>query len=351
MDIKEAIQRLIEKSDLTEKETSDVFEQIMSDQATDAQIGSFLTALRLKGETIDEITAAAKIMRKKAVRLNVRASVDMNTEDINLDEEMIVDTCGTGGSGINAFNISTVCAIIVAACGIKVAKHGNRSASSQCGSADVLEELGVNLDLTPEKTATCIKKIGIGFLYAPLYHSAMKYAIGPRRQIGIRTIFNVLGPLTNPAKANAQVLGVYSDKLTEKMAYVLKNLGVKRAFVVCGMDALDEITITGKTKVSELKNGTVATYYIEPLDFDLPVSKLEDIKGGDAKKNAAIIMDILNGKKGAKRDIVLLNSAAALVASSKAKNFKDGISLAAETIDSHKASEKLKELKEISHKL
>ena len=341
MDIKEAIQRLIEGIDLTEEQMQGVFEQIMSGKATDAQIGAFLTALRLKSETVEEITGAAKIMRKKATKL----------EGINISQEIILDTCGTGGSGTNTFNISTTCAFVVAGCGVKVAKHGNKSISSQCGSADVLNELGVNLDLPPEKVAECIKRIGIGFLYAPLFHSAMKHVLGPRRELGIRTIFNVLGPLTNPANANAQVLGVYEEKLVEVIANVLKNLGSRFAFVVHGLDTLDEITITGPTKISELRNNEVNTYYIKPQDFDIPLAQLEDIKGGNAKQNAKIIIDVLSGKKGPKRDVVLLNSAAALVAAVKARDFKEGIKLASDSIDSKRALKKLEELKEITHQL
>jgi len=351
MDIKEAIQELIQNIDLTEKQMQEVFNQIMSGKAKDSQIGAFLTALRLKGETVDEITAAAKIMRKKVLRLDLKTSVDIDREDINIDKETILDTCGTGGSGTNTFNISTACAFVVAGCGVTVAKHGNRSVSSQCGSADVLNELGVNLDLTADKTAECIRKIGIGFLFAPLYHSAMKYAIGPRREIGIRTIFNILGPLTNPANANAQVLGVYEEHLVETMADVLKNLGCRFAFVVHGLDTLDEITITGPTKVAELKNNEINTYYIKPQDFDIPVADLEDIKGGNAKENAKIIIDVLSGQRGPKRDVVLLNSAAALVAAVKARDFKEGIKLAADSIDSNKAIAKLEQLKKITHQL
>ncbi|HDM37601.1 MAG TPA: anthranilate phosphoribosyltransferase, partial [Candidatus Omnitrophica bacterium] len=339
--IKEAIQRLIEGIDLTEEQMQGVFEQIMSGKATDAQIGAFLTALRLKSETVEEITGAAKIMRKKATKL----------EGINISQEIILDTCGTGGSGTNTFNISTTCAFVVAGCGVKVAKHGNKSISSQCGSADVLNELGINLDLPPEKVAECIKRIGIGFLYAPLFHSAMKHVLGPRRELGIRTIFNVLGPLTNPANANTQVLGVYEEKLVEVIANVLKNLGSRFAFVVYGLDGLDEITITGPTKISELRNNEVNTYYIKPQDFDIPPAQLEDIKGGDVKENAKIIIEVLSGKKGPKRDVVLLNSAAALVAADKARDFKEGIKLASDSIDSKRALRKLEELKEITHQL
>lgn len=351
MDIKEALAKVIKSQDLTEEETKAVFGQIMSGKATDAQIGAFITALRLKGETVDEITGAARIMREKAIKLDVNANIDIDAEDINIDTETIIDTCGTGGSGTNTFNVSTACAVIVSACGLKVAKHGNRSVSSACGSADVLKELGVNIDLAPDKVAECVKKIGLGFLYAPLYHGAMKYAIAPRREIGIRTIFNVLGPLTNPAGANSQVLGVYSGDLTDIMAEVLKKLGVKSAFVVHGEDHLDEITVTGKTKISELKNNTINTYNIKPEDFNMKTYELADIRGGNAKENAQIILDVLEGKEGAKRDIVLLNSAAALIAGNVVNDFDEGIFRAQEAIDKRLALAKLDELKKLTNEL
>ena len=343
MGIKEAIQEVIKGNSLSEDEMAGVFEQIMSGGATDAQIGSFLTAIRLKGETVEEITGAARIMREKATKLKVKTSVNIN--------ETVIDTCGTGGSGTNTFNVSTISAFVVAGCGIKVAKHGNRSVSSRCGSADVLKELGVNIDLSPEKVADCVKKIGIGFLFAPLYHEAMKYAIGPRREIGIRTIFNVLGPLTNPAGADSQVIGVYDDSLTEIIARVLKNLGTRRAFIVHGLDGLDEITITTDTKVSELRNNEIKTYSIKPEDFDIPRSTLNDIRGKDAKVNAEIALSVLSGEKGPRRDIVLLNSAAALTAASKADDIRAGINLAKESIDSQKAINKLSQLKKVSNEL
>lgn len=347
--IKNAIKKVVEGTSLTQEEATDVFNEIMSGKVTEAQIGSFLTALRLKGETVDEITGAATIMRKMADSIDVTASIDIDREEINIDEETILDTCGTGGSGTNTFNISTACAFVVAGCGVKVAKHGNKSVSSQCGSADVIEELGINLDLPPKKVEDCVKKIGIGFLYAPLFHSAMKNAIGPRREIGIRTIFNIVGPLTNPAGANAQVLGVYEDKLTNVMAKVLRNLGTKYAFVVHGLDTLDEVTITGQTKITELKNKKIKTYYVKPQDFDLPVAELEDIRGGDVSENAQTILNILKGEKGPKRDIVLLNSALALVAAVKARDFNEGMKLARESIDSEKAYKKLEALREYTN--
>ncbi|MDP6685474.1 MAG: anthranilate phosphoribosyltransferase, partial [Candidatus Omnitrophota bacterium] len=255
-----------------------------------------------------------------------------------------------GGSGTNTFNVSTASAFVVAGAGLKVAKHGNKSVSSLCGSADVMKELGVNIDITPEKVGECIEKIGIGFLFAPLFHGAMKHAIGPRREIGIRTIFNILGPLTNPAKANTQVLGVYAEDLTEKIANVLNNLGAKRAFVVHGADGLDEVTITGKTKVSEVKDKKVKTYYVEPKDFGVKSAKLEDIRGGDSKENAKIVKGVLDGNKGPALDIVLINASCALVAGGRAKDFKEGVKIAKESISSGKAKGKLKALIEFTNK-
>lgn len=343
--IKEAIEKIVKKIDLTEAETRGVFGEIMSGKATPAQIGSFVTALRMKGETVDEITGAARVMREKSIKIHTgKSAVGMDRDDINMDEETIVDTCGTGGSGTNTFNISTAVAFVVAGAGLKVAKHGNRSASSQCGSADVLEALGVNLDISPDRVEKCIKETGIGFMYAPLFHGAMKYAIVPRKEIGIRTIFNLLGPLSNPANAMSQVLGVYDAKLTGVIARVLKNLGCRRALVVSGMDTLDEITITGKTKVTELNKGRLKTYFVSPEKFGMKRSKLRTIKGGSAKENAKILFSILEGKRGPRRNVVLLNAAAALVAGFKAVNFKEGIKLAENSIDSGRALEKLNRL-------
>ena len=337
--IKEAIEKVVRKIDLTEAQTRGVFDEIMSGKATPAQIGSFVTALRMKGETVDEITGAAKVMREKSVKIHTgRLAVGIDRDDINIDEETIVDTCGTGGSGTNTFNISTTVAFVVAGSGLKVAKHGNRGASSQCGSADVLEALGVNLDIGPDRVKKCIKEIGIGFMYAPLFHGAMKYAVTPRKEIGIRTIFNLLGPLSNPANATSQVLGVYDAKLTEVIAAVLKKLGCRRALVVSGMDTLDEITITGKTKITELNKGRLKTYFVSPEKFGMKRSKLEEIKGGGAKENAEILLSILEGERGARRNVVLLNAAAALVAGFKAGNFKEGIKLAEDSIDSGRAA-------------
>jgi len=348
--IKSAIIKLVNGENLSKEEMKRTVLEIMEGNATPSQIAAFLIALRMKGETVEEITGAALAMREKALKVDVRSGVVIDREEINVDDETILDTCGTGGSGTNTFNISTTTAFVVAGCGVKVAKHGNRSASSRCGSADVLEALGVNLDLPPEKVAKAIKEIGIGFLYAPLYHGAMKHAAGPRREIGVRTIFNILGPLCNPAKANCQVLGVYEPRLVQIMAEVLKNLGTRRAFVVHGLDTLDEITVTGPTLVAELKDGKISLYQIRPEDFGIPVSPPQAISGGDAKENARYVREVLEGKKGARRDVVLLNASAALVCAGKARNFKEGIKLAEESIDSGRALKKLQNLIEFSKK-
>jgi len=328
--IQEAIEKVAKKTDLTESETREVFEEIMSGNASSENIARFLKALRSKGETADEITGAAKVMIEKSA--HVDAGVDL------------IDTCGTGGSGINTFNISTTVVFVVAGCGVRIAKHGNRSASCMCGSADVLEALGVKLELSPEMVRNSIMETGIGFIYAPAFHSAMKHAIKPRKDLGGRTIFNILGPLSNPAKVTAQIIGVYDEKLTEVLAQVLKNLGSKKAFVVSGLDKLDEITVTDKTKVTELKDGNIKTYYITPEEFGIKRASLKDIEGACAKENAEITLSILKGEPGARRDIVLLNAAAALVVASKAKDFKEGIKIAESSIDSGRAIEKLKQL-------
>ena len=334
--IREAIDKLVKRIDLSEADMRGSFGEIMSGSCADAQIAAFLTALRMKGETVAEITAAAGVMRDKSVRIDAGKN--------------LVDTCGTGGSGINTFNISTAASLVAAGCGLKVAKHGNRAASSRCGSADVLEALGVKIDVAPDMVQRCIMEIGIGFMYAPLFHSAMKYASNARREIGMRTIFNILGPLSNPAGALSQVIGVCDASLTGKMARVLKGLGSKRAFVVCGYDRLDEITITGKTKVAELKDGRIREYYISPSQFGIGRASLDDIEGGDAKENAGMIMSVLKGETGARRDIVLLNAAAAIVAGNKASDIKSGIKVAAQSIDSGTALNKLVSLVEMTNR-
>jgi anthranilate phosphoribosyltransferase len=334
--IKEAITKAVNKEDLNEVEMMQVMSEVMGGKATPAQIASFITALRMKGETVEEVTGAARIMRQKATRIDARSTI-------------IVDPVGTGGDEMNSFNISTTSAFVVAAAGITVAKHGNRAVSSGCGSADCLEALGVNIDAEPEIVEECIQQVGIGFLFAPRLHGAMKYAIGPRKEIAIRTIFNMLGPLTNPAGATAQLIGVYDPKLTEMFAGVLKNLGTKRAFVVHGFDGLDEATVTGETRVTELKDGLFSTYNLDPVEIFGETYRGEELIGGDPPINAQITKDVLSGKDGARRKIVLLNAALAIMAGEKAANIKEGITIAEECIDSGAAIKKLQALIELSN--
>lgn len=343
MNIKEAINKVVRSNDLNENEMIDVMNQIMGGNATDAQIGSFITALRMKGETVEEITGAVRVMREKATVIT--SGVDVSAGDV------LVDTCGTGGDGSGTFNVSTTTAFVVAGAGVPVAKHGNRSVSSNCGSADVLEAAGVALDIGSEKIGSCIQEVGIGFLFAPALHGAMKYAIGPRKEMGIRTIFNILGPLTNPAGANVQVLGVFDPSLTEPLAEVLAKLGSKRALVVHGEGNLDELTVTGKTQVSELNNGKVTTYSVDPEGFGLSTAKIEDLQGGvDAEESAQQMKAVLSGEKGAKRDMVLLNAGAALMAAGVCDDLQSGVYAAAEVIDSGKAIAKLEQLVSFSNK-
>ena len=342
--IKNAISKVVLQQDLVEAEMIEVMNQIMGGEATQAQVGAFITALRMKGETIEEITGAARVMRDHATPIRVGKALDIDREEINLDRETILDTCGTGGSGTKSFNISTTVAFVVSACGVKVAKHGNRSISSACGSADVLEALGVNLNVTPEQVELCINEVGVGFLFAPALHGAMKHAIGPRREIGIRTIFNILGPLTNPAGADRQVLGVYDEKLVEVLAKVLVKLGCQRGFVVHGKDGMDEITLTGPTRVAEINEGQVTLSTIEPEDFGLRRCLLSDLQGGDAEENAAIVRDVLAGSEGPKRDVVLLNAAYALVAAGVTESVDAGLQKARNMIDDGLAKAKLEGL-------
>jgi len=342
--IKDAISKVVLRQDLLETEMIEVMNQIMGGEATPAQVGAFITALRMKGETIEEITGAARVMRAHATPIRVGKALDIDREEINLDRETVLDTCGTGGSGTKSFNISTTVAFVVSACGAKVAKHGNRSISSACGSADVLEALGVNLNVTPEQVESCINEVGVGFLFAPALHGAMKHAIGPRREIGIRTIFNILGPLTNPAGADRQVLGVYDEKLVEVLAKVLVKLGCQRGFVVHGQDGMDEITLTGPTRIAEINEGKVALSTIEPEDFGLRRCLLTDLQGGDAEENAAIVKDVLAGAEGPKRDVVLLNAAYALIAAGIVESVDAGLQKARNVIDEGLAKAKLEGL-------
>ncbi len=347
--IRQAIGMLVEGQDLSEDMMIEVMTMIMGGEATPAQIGAFITALRMKGETIPEIIGAARVMRDHATPIEVKTTLDLDRDDINLDRETILDTCGTGGSGTRSFNISTTVALVVAACGVKVAKHGNRSVSSACGSADVLEHLGVNLDVAPTLVAQCIDQIGVGFLFAPALHGAMKYAIGPRREIGIRTIFNILGPLTNPARANRQVLGVYRVDLVEKLAEVLFSLGCRKGFVVHGSDGMDEITLTGATTIAAIDSSGVTVSTITPEQFGFSACALADLQGGDAARNADIVRTILAGAPGAQRDIVLFNSAYALLAAGSVETVPDGIAMAAQAIDGGQAARVLDELVRMSN--
>lgn len=333
-----AITKLINKENLTENEMIQAMNIIMDGDAPNSQIGSFLTALRMKGETIDEITGGAKVMRSKALK-------------VEIEDEYAVDPVGTGGDGANTFNISTLVAIISAAAGVKVLKHGNRSVSSRCGSADVLEILGVKIDLTPEMVKKCVNDINIGFMFAPRFHKAMKNVITPRRELGIRTIFNILGPLTNPAMAKNQLLGVFEENLTEPIAGVLKNLGSRRAMVVHGLDGLDEITITTKTKVSEIRDNKISNYYIDPKDYGFILGKTEDLVGGYPKENANILLSILNGERGVRRDITLLNAGAALYVGGKADSLAEGIAQSQRTVDEGLALKKLNQFINVSQEL
>ncbi|SPD76324.1 Anthranilate phosphoribosyltransferase [uncultured Desulfobacterium sp.] len=333
--IRESIARVVAGGDLSQAEMEETMNEIMTGAATPAQIGAFITALRMKGETVEEITGAARVMRAKA------AKIDISTF---LKDKTILDTCGTGGDGAGSFNVSTAVAFVAAGGGVIVAKHGNRAVSSKCGSADVLEALGVKLDITHQDVARCLREVGIGFLFAPMFHSAMKYAAGPRQEIGLRTIFNLLGPLTNPAGATAQLLGVYDQGLTEKIAKVLGRLGTKEAFVVCAEGTYDEISITSATTVSHLREGNVRTFKITPEEYGLARADAEAIRGGDARENADIIQGILKGEKGPKRDMVLLNAGAAFAAAGLAPDIAEGMKLAVDSIDSGRAMEKLETL-------
>jgi anthranilate phosphoribosyltransferase len=340
--IKEAIAKVVNRQDLTEQEMLSTMDEIMTGQASSSQIGAFLTALRMKGETVAEITGAAKVMREKAGKIDVNNHlVNIDRDEINAEDETLLDIVGTGGDGTRTFNVSTTTAFVAAGAGLRVAKHGNRAVSSLCGSADVLENLGVNLDINHADVERCVNEVGIGFLYAPSFHGAMKYAAKPRREIGLRTLFNLLGPLTNPAGANVQVLGVYALDLTEMMASVLNNLGTREAFVVCGEGTYDEISICGRTKITHLKNSELNTFDIEPETYGFKRAAIEDIQGGNAKRNAEIIRQILDGEKGPKRDMVLLNAASAYVASGLDSDFGEGIKRAEAVIDSGKAREKM----------
>jgi len=347
--IADAVRALVERRDLSRVEAAGAMDAIMSGAATNAQIAAFLVALRMKGETVEELIGFAQVMRQKVVRVLTRG--DEVAGLTGTDREMLIDTCGTGGDASGTFNVSTATAFVVAGAGLKVAKHGNRSSSTLCGSADVVESLGISLELTPAQVGRCIDEIGIGFMYAPLLHTAMKHVMPARREIGVRTVFNLLGPLTNPAGANAQLIGVASAGLTEPLARVLAELGTIRAFVVHGADGLDEISNTGESQISEVHEGVVRSSRVRPEDFGLPRATIRDLRGGDRGENAQIIRLVLGGEPGPRRDIVLMNAAAALVAGGKARDLKEGVGMASQSIDSGAAASKLAALVERSQSL
>jgi anthranilate phosphoribosyltransferase len=333
----DAIRKVVEGRNLAEEEASSAMEEIMRGEATPAQIASFITALRMKGETVEEITGCAQVMRQHATFISAPSP---NT----------VDTCGTGGDGGNTFNISTTAAFVVAGAGVPVAKHGNRSVSSRCGSADLLKALGVEIEVEKERVEECLREVGIGFLFAPLLHRAMKHALGPRREIGIRTIFNILGPLSNPAQVKAQVLGVFDPNLTEKLAQVLGKMGARHALVVHGMDGLDEITTTAPTRISEWKDGQADTFLLAPEQVGISRANARELAGGEPEENAQITLRILRGEGGPRREVVLLNAAAGLMVGRKARDFQEGIQMAAASIDSQAALGKLEALRDASQR-
>jgi anthranilate phosphoribosyltransferase len=332
----QALHCLLEGADLSQEQMLDIMRQVMAGELTSAQIAGLLVALRMKGESVEEIAAAAQVMRELSTKVSIA------------DSSHLVDTCGTGGDGIQTFNVSTASAFVTAAAGAKVAKHGGRSVSSTCGSADVLEALGVNVNLTPQQVADSIARIGIGFMFAPNHHSAMKHAAPVRREMGVRTLFNLLGPLTNPASAKNQVMGVFDKELTAKLAHVLKRLGSQHVMVVHGADGMDEISFSGDTFVAELHGGIVTEYKLNPTQFGMPLHKAESIRVNNAQESKDIILQVLAGQKGAARDIVLLNAGAAIYVAGVADSIQAGIRLAAEAIDSGAAQARLADLISVS---
>lgn len=336
--MKSAISKVTAGIDLTEAEMTSIMEDIMDGKASDAQIGAFLTALKIKGETSDEIYAGASVMKKKAL-------------EVNMDRIYSIDTCGTGGDSKNTFNVSTAVMFVAAAAGVTVVKHGNRSVSSKCGSADVLEKLGVSLELTPEAVRRCIDELNIGFMFAPRFHTAMKNVMKARQELGMRTIFNVLGPLANPASVKGQLIGVFDRKLLELFAQALRKMGTERALIVHGEDGLDEITVNGSTSVCELRDGDIKSYEIHPEDFGLESAPLEEIVGGDSELNAQIIKAVLSGEKGAKRNMVLLNAGAAIYVGKKAESLAEGVAIAKDVIDRGLALEKLESFARLTREL
>jgi anthranilate phosphoribosyltransferase len=341
--ITDALHRIANhRQSLSREDAHTVMAEVLAGECTDAQIAALLVALHMKGETVEEIVGFAEAIRAAAAPLNLHRN---STVDVSgTERDALVDTCGTGGDASGTFNISTATALVVAGAGVRVAKHGNRSVTSKCGSADVMEALGVNISLPPAALAACLEQVGIAFLFAPAMHSAMKYVQPARRELRLRTVFNLLGPLTNPAHASAQVVGVYSAELVEKLAEALSMLGLRRALVVHGSDGLDEITITGSTRIAEVRDGNVRSYEVTPEEFGLKRALIEDLSGGDAAENAAIIREILRGKKSPRRDVVLLNAAAAVVAAGRASHLAEALPSAAQAIDSGAAANKLEAL-------
>ena len=327
---------------LSREEAREVMAEVLAGECTDTQIAALLVGLHMKGETVEEIVGFAEAIRSAATPLPLHKESGVYVS--GTERDALVDTCGTGGDTSGTFNISTATALVVAGAGVRVAKHGNRSVTSRCGSADVMEALGVNINLPPARIAACLEEVGIAFLFAPAMHSAMKYVQPARRELRLRTVFNLLGPLTNPAQASAQVVGVYSLDLVEKLAEALSMLGLHRALVVHGLDGLDEITVTGPTRIAEVREGAVRSYEVTPEEFAMERSTIADISGGDSVENADLIRNILRGKKSARRDVVLLNAAAALVAAGKADHLKDAVAIAAQSIDSGAAARKLETL-------
>lgn len=336
--IKQALEFVLDKQDLTNQQMQEAMNCIMQGEATSAQIAGFIVALRMKGETVDELTAAAQVMRNLSSKVSINASP-------------LVDTCGTGGDGQKTFNISTASSIVAASAGVKIAKHGNRSVSSKSGSADVLEALGVKLELSPEQIATCVEQVGIGFMFAPMHHSCMKHAVGPRKELGVRTLFNLLGPLTNPASAQRQVLGVFDERWLEPLANVLKSLGTQHALVVHAEDGLDEISIASATSICELNQGEIKSYQINPSDFDLSTVSIADIQVENVEQSAEIIKAIFNGQQGAAADIVSLNAGAAIYVSGKADSLNAGVQLAKQQLTSNAAQQTLAQLVDFTNKI
>lgn len=336
---KQALQQLLTRTDLTHEQMLDVMRQVMGGELTPAQIAALLVGLRIKGETVEEIAAAAEVMRELATKVTIR------------DDAHLIDTCGTGGDGIQTFNVSTVCAFVAAAAGAKVAKHGGRSVSSTCGSADVLEALGVNVNLTPAQVAKCVDEIGIGFMFAPNHHSAMKHAAPVRRELGVRTLFNLLGPMTNPAGAKRQVMGVFHKDLTGLLAQVLQRLGSEHVMVVHGADGMDEISFTGDTYVAELKDGEVKEYILNPVQFGIPLHDVQSIRVQDAEQSRQMLLAVLAGEEGPARDIVLLNAGAAIYVAGLVANIQHGIAQAAKVIDDGAAKSKLQQLTTLTQQM